>query len=728
MGEVTISVSYIGFEPYTQKISLSKEQINDLKIELVPTSIKMDEVVIKGESTSARVNKTAFNVQSLSVEKLKNTTTSLSGALARMEGVKIRESGGTGSDANITLNGFSGNHVKIFIDGVPQDGSGAFSINNIPAGFAERIEVYSGVVPIEFGSDAIGGVVNIVTGKSKRSRSLWLDASYSYGSFNTHKSYVDFGQQFKNGFVYNINAFQNFSDNDYYVDNYVVEYLGNGGSFSDKNDIQRVQRFNDQFHNESVIAKIGILNKNWADELSLEMNYSQYYKEIQTGAVQDVVFGEKHRRGQTYIPSLRYSKQNLFIDNLDVRFNANYNMGFTQNIDTTAYDYNWRGEKQENTSRGRTNNEIKSGLLNGNLTAKYILADIHEFAISHTLNSDTRVSRAIIEGTNVYSGFSEPELSMKNITGVSYRIKPNEKWNANIFAKNYIQSNEGYFDTNNDGTNETLDIKTNSSLGYGAAGTYFIFSALQSKLSFERAYRLPSSKELFGNGDLQLGNFDLKPEQSYNYNFNLVFNKDINKHNLLFDAGVIYRNTQDYINRLINEVDGTSMFDNHGKVETKGYNLSARYNYNGRIAVGGTFNNLNARDAENKFDNTSAQESLTVGQRIPNQPYIYANADAAYYHNDLFTEKDAFSIAYDLFYQYKFSLHWEKFGDPNTQIKVPTQLSHNVTFNYSLQNGKYNMSFECKNITDANLYDNFSLQKPGRSFYIKLRVNISKYN
>ena len=88
-------------------------------------------MVVKGESNSDRVNKTAFNVQSMSLSELKNTSNSLSGALAKMDGVKIRESGGAGSDAQISLNGFTGNHVKIFIDGVPQDGAGAFSINNI---------------------------------------------------------------------------------------------------------------------------------------------------------------------------------------------------------------------------------------------------------------------------------------------------------------------------------------------------------------------------------------------------------------------------------------------------------------------------------------------------------------------------------------------------------------------------------------------------------------------
>ena len=59
--------------------------------------------------------------------------------------MKLRESGGVGSDMQLMLDGFSGKHVKIFIDGVPQEGVGSsFGLNNIPVNFADRIEVYKG--------------------------------------------------------------------------------------------------------------------------------------------------------------------------------------------------------------------------------------------------------------------------------------------------------------------------------------------------------------------------------------------------------------------------------------------------------------------------------------------------------------------------------------------------------------------------------------------------------
>lgn len=53
---------------------------------------------------------------------------------------------------------------------------------------------------------------------------------------------------------------------------------------------------------------------------------------------------------------------------------------------------------------------------------------------------------------------------------------------------------------------------------------------------------------------------------------------------------------------------------------------------------------------------------------------------------------------------------------------VPDQFAHDVTVSYGIGDGRYTFSFECRNISDARLYDNFSLQKAGRAFYGKVRV------
>ena len=84
--------------------------------------------------------------------------------------------------------------------------------------------------------------------------------------------------------MYEVNAFQNFSDNDYYVDTYVRDFeIREDGSVRfpplDKSKIYHLKRFNDQYHNEAVIGKIGVVGKKWADRLALSFNYSYFYKE-----------------------------------------------------------------------------------------------------------------------------------------------------------------------------------------------------------------------------------------------------------------------------------------------------------------------------------------------------------------------------------------------------------------------------------------------------------------
>lgn len=197
-GDYTLVVSAVGFETYEKRITIGSH--NDRhKIILKPSVTELDEVVVVSNGVS-RLKRSAFNAVAVDTKEMKNSTKSLSDALAKAPGMKLRESGGVGSDMQLMLDGFSGKHVKVFIDGVPQEGVGSsFGLNNIPVNFAERIEVYKGVVPVGFGSDAIGGVINIVTNKKRRN--WFLDASYSYGSFNTHKSNIHFGQSLKNGFT-----------------------------------------------------------------------------------------------------------------------------------------------------------------------------------------------------------------------------------------------------------------------------------------------------------------------------------------------------------------------------------------------------------------------------------------------------------------------------------------------------------------------------------------------
>ena len=159
-----------------------------------------------------------------------------------------------------------------------------------------------------------------------------------------------------------------------------------------------------------------------------------------------------------------------------------------------------------------------------------------------------------------------------------------------------------------------LLTNTTSSLGYGAAGTYFVLKGLQAKLSYERAFRLPTNEELFGDEDLELGSIGLKPEKSDNLNLNLSYTNKWGLHGLYAEGSLIYRNTTDYIQRRIGTYTGNksyASYQNHGKVKTEGYTLAVRYTYGEWVSLGGNFSHLDVRDNVKTLNAGSEQANLT---------------------------------------------------------------------------------------------------------------------
>lgn len=719
-GEYTLVVSAIGYKTVEKPVKLIRGERTKMNVVISPQATELDEVVVVSNGVT-RLKRSAFNAVALDTKALQNSTQNLSEALAQAPGMKIRESGGVGSDMQLMMDGFTGKHIKIFIDGVPQEGVGSsFGLNNIPVNYAERIEVYKGVVPVGFGTDAIGGVINIIT---KKNRNKWfLDASYSYGSFNTHKSYVNFGQTFRSGLTYEINVFQNYSDNNYYVDTPVKDFTT--GAINKKK-IEHVKRFHDTYHNEAVIGKIGFVDKKWADRLMFGFTYSHMYKDIQTGVRQEVVFGGKYRKGYSIMPSLDYRKRDFFVRGLDVVLTANYNKNMTNNVDTSSYEYNWRGEMRPLRMPGEQsyqNTRSDNNNWNGTLTANYRIGKAHTFTFNHVINAFRRSNQSLLNEDSEANAI--PKETRKNISGLSYRLMPTEHWNLSVFGKYYNQFIAGPVATSSAQDDYIRTTNSVSAMGYGAAGTYFILKSLQAKLSYEKAYRLPTNEEMFGDEDLETGDISLRPENSDNVNLNLSYNETFGKHSVYVEGGLIYRNTKDYIQRNISDLSGGkygATYVNHGRVETKGYNISVRYGFANWVSVGGNFTQMNVRDNVKTVTSGTNQESLTYGARMPNLPYQFANSDVTFYWRNLWKKGNTLSVTYDNLYMHSFPLYSEAVGS-ESEFVVPTQFSHNLTLSYGIQNGRYNISFECRNLTNEKLYDNFSLQKAGRAFYGKVRV------
>lgn len=724
-GSYQMICSALGYEKSVLAIVLKTNQnlVQNIKLK-VDSNTDLKEVNVVAKTAVQEIRESPYNVVALDAKSLYNSTSDLAHMLNKASGVRIRETGGVGSNMSISLNGFTGRHIKIFMDGVPMEGFGsAFQLNNIPVNIADRIEIYKGVVPVEFGADAMGGVINVVTNQSANT---YLDASYSTGSFNTHKSNLSMGHTTDKGLTFQLNAFQNYSDNNYRVKTEVLNV--NTGNFSNE---QWVSRFNDGYHNETIIAKAGFVNKPWADRLILGLTLGNERAEIQNSNLMKIVFGKRERQGTTVAPSLTYAKKNLFTDNLNVSLTANYNRNYNQNIDTAARQYNWLGDYRQKSSVGESvytlgkfyNNNASA---TANLT--YQIAKKHAFVINDVISGFSRKNAdeaALIDNPEN----NTRRENIKNVLGASYRLQYSEKFNATAFTKLYTQHVTGSMDTVTAAGGAAAyaqQMKAYHTTGYGLATTYFL-NDLQFKLSLEKAYRLPTENELFGDEVLETGNASLRAENSMNYNFGISYNHQLNKNQAVYiDVTSYYRDIHDYIRRQVDQRYGTAGYTNHGKVRNIGVDAELRYYYKNLLTLGGNVTYQDIRNKELYVSATSTQQSVTYNDRMPNVPYFFGNADAAFNFNNIGGKGNVLTLGYTFNYIGRFFLLWESQGSSSTKNELPKQVFHDFNMSYMLKNGKYNIAFEARNFTDALLYDNFSLQKPGRSFALKLRYFLNK--
>jgi len=707
-GQHTLVITGIGYKLLERPVTVVAGRETTVACTVEETAVGMGEVTVVGRSAVQEANRQAFNVTAIDAKALYNTTLDLAGALDRVAGVRVRESGGVGSNFNLSLNGFSGNHVRYFIDGIPMEGFGtSFQINNIPINAAERIEVYKGVVPIWLGSDALGGAINIITGNRQRN---YVDASYSYGSFNTHRSVINAAVTAKSGLTAQISAFQNYSDNNYNVTVDAADI--NTGRYAPG---VRVPRFHDTYHNETLIANVGVVGKRYADKLLLGVTVGQNYKEIQTGARMVSVFGGWHRRGTILMPSLKYKKDDL-IKGLDVTLNANYNLGTEQNIDTMNVRYDWFGNSKPNGSNGerarslykyKNNNGLATGMVN------YRLAEHQALALSDVFNTFDRKGADELNPNVV----DQPKKTQKNVLGLGYTYSVDDKWSTSLFGKHVMQRNVVSSE------NATASA---TKLGYGVAATYFVLPALQLKASYELANRMPEAQEIFGDVENQEGNPNLRPERSNNVNVGASYHFALNEDDrFLVNANAVYRNSDNFIYNRLNNNQSKLVADNRDGVRTLGVDGEIRYSHKSRFSAGATMTYQYLQNQQQYEPGYTGISPLYLDQ-MPNIPYLFGNADASWQLPNVGGAGNNLSLGYNLLYVHEFYLYWPSRG--GEKLTVPQQFSHDVNVVYSLKNGRYNIGLEARNLANALLYDNFSLQKPGRAFYVNLRYFFSKPN
>ncbi|MFA7473819.1 MAG: TonB-dependent receptor, partial [Spirosomataceae bacterium] len=105
------------------------------------------------------------------------------------------------------------------------------------------------------------------------------------------------------------------------------------------------------------------------------------------------------------------------------------------------------------------------------------------------------------------------------------------------------------------------------------------------------------------------------------------------------------------------------------------------------------------------------------------EPFFTVNSNIQYRLDHIFQRKSILNLYYTSGYVAPFKTIWMD----SEWFTTPTQWSHDIGGSYRFPNGKLVLSLDVKNVLNAEIYDNFGVQKPGRSISVKLNYTISKF-
>jgi outer membrane receptor protein involved in Fe transport len=705
-----LMVSSVGFLKKTIQVEYPETEY--IQITLQEDVFQLSNIEIVGEENADKIRKSGYNVEAIDVQPYQDLNIDVNQILQLASGVNLRQSGGLGSNFELSLNGLSGNQVRYFIDGMPMEYFGsALSLNNMSANLIRNIEVYKGVVPVHLASDALGGSINIITPPLNEK---FLDLSYSYGSFNTHRATALAQMSNDRGHFVRLMSFFNHSDNNYWMDDVqVTDELGNvTGNI-------RTRRFHDTYTSGALSVKTGVLNKSYADELSLQFTYAGNLNEIQHPDVSvNRVYGGLNRRSDNYIGHLRYAKKWGRIS-LDLQAMVSRRADVV--YDTLSRRYNWLGEyKPLNNNQGEYYGQqsifhIEDNLFRINANVNYSIAEGHTLNLGISYSDLNRKGRDEINENNL--AFANTNTLQKQITGLSYDFSAlDDKFRASLFTKYYqysaVINTEEYV---GDGY-ENVETEANiSKPGYGLSISYQISPSLLSKVSFEKAYRLPEPEEILGDGMFVNPNPDLTTEFSNNVNAGLIYRNRFNDFSIKSELDGFYRPARDFI-MFVNDRGIFGSYYNIANVRILGIESSNQISYQNKyiLAFNWTYQSLT--------DQTPTYEGLpntNYGRKIPNTPYFFWNIRLGYLKN--IGKSNRLMVNLTSRYVHEFFLYWDHLGYKEDKNLIPTQFINDFDINYAFKEGKYSASLSVRNLFDVRAYDNFNIQKPGRAFYFKLR-------
>lgn len=706
-GNYTIIGSYLGYQTFSKKIYLKGQE--RLDISLKEQAEEISGVTVSGKSIAHQKKEESMPVTVIDMSNMRGTVSNVQDILAKTVGVTLRTSGGVGSSSRISVRGLEGKRIGFFIDELPMsEQTDYLDINDIPIDMIDRIEIYKGVVPARFGGSSLGGAINIVI---REYPDKYADLSYGYESFNTHKAQGVFKRNLKaRGLVFGIGGGYTTSDNNYTFDSPYREGL-------------HITRNHDKYR-KYIVGGSFKAKKWWFDEVEFEPVVVKTYKEIQ-GIEYDI--REAHSESLMAGLANKLTKDNFLTEGLNFDMFNGVVLTKMNFIDKATRRYEWDGTSYPTPSRyggevgynfPSDSDDQKLSFIN-KTNLEYIINERHSFNFNSVFSIAKGTPKDKLKTLSLGKQVNFDSRMHSWVSGLTYDLRSLNDVFLNSLTLRYYQYTmhtqmaplfvPGKYD---------VDLQKNN-WGVNNALRYRFLPSLMGKLSAGYEVRIPSENELLGDGISVVPSADLLPERNASANLGLLFDLT-GKHptNAQIEMNFFYMYLQDMIRYTAGLIG--AQYQNFGEMRTLGVEFEAKadvlpslYAY-----VNTTYQDL--RDTRD-YEPASTVPNPTKYKRMPNIPYLMANAGMEFHRENLFggsgqNTRLFADVAFVEEYFYDFEL---------TQLqkrRIPRSTTIDIGFEHSFLNKKLFISGKLRNVTNEKTLSEFNRPLPGINGGVKIRV------
>lgn len=278
-GKYKLKATVLGYRNFSKKITITANEKLSVSIFMEASSEQLEETVVTGTLKAVRRSDSPVPVEVYSPTFLKkNPTASIFEALQNVNGVRPQINCNVCNTGDIHINGLEGPYTLVLIDGMPiVSGLGTvYGLSGIPNSLIEQIEIVKGPASSLYGSEAVGGLINIITKNTLEAPDFSADTFLTgWGEYN-----LDIGGKINISEKTDLLLGVNYFNYDELIDN-------NGDNFTDltlQDRISVFQKWNFQRKDNRILSLAGrfFYEERWGGEL-------QWTKDFRGG---DEIYGE----------------------------------------------------------------------------------------------------------------------------------------------------------------------------------------------------------------------------------------------------------------------------------------------------------------------------------------------------------------------------------------------------------------------------------------------------